>query len=298
MLPNFALRNIKQGNFLPERPLSQGFQQLHRFVTETKHPFVTFAPQITNIDMKNDTDIRKEAYRRILKRELCWWLVAIAGGLLLAGVFSGSGIVNLFLHGFQGIGSCWAGIICLVVTGYIAYSLLGILREKRKLIGHGIQAEAVVTAIQKETDAEKGKETLVAVYEFTLPGGKKRQIKEPIENSRVGHLGLIEVGSRVPIFVDRNNPDTFYLYIYSLIRQFYREDKEFIGHIKKLKRQGTDAKTIGQAMLKHQDKRQRVLRNRREWRLGLLVLFAIVTAVGGAPRLRGVLANRDIHAYL
>ena len=85
--------------------------------------------------MRNDTDIRKEAYRRILKRELCWWLVAIAGGLLLAGVFSGSGIVNLFLHGFQGIGSCWAGIICLVVTGYIAYSLLGILREKRKLIG-------------------------------------------------------------------------------------------------------------------------------------------------------------------
>ena len=144
--------------------------------------------------MRNDTDIRKEAYRRILKRELCWWLVAIAGGLLLAGVFSGSGIVNLFLHGFQGIGSCWAGIICLVVTGYIAYSLLGILREKRKLIGHGIQAEAVVTAILKETDAEKGKETLVAVYEFTLPGGKKRQIKEPIENSRAGHLGLIEVG--------------------------------------------------------------------------------------------------------
>ena len=244
--------------------------------------------------MKNDTDIRKEAYWRIIKWELCWWLVAIAGGLLIAGAFSGSEIVNLFQHGFQGIRDCWVGIMCLLVAGYIVYSLLGILREKRKLIGHGIQAEAVVTAIQKETDAEKGKETLVAVYEFTLPGGKKRQIKEPIENSRAGHLGLIEVGSRVPIFVDRNNPDTFYLYIYSLIRQFYREDKEFIGHIKKLKRQGTDAKTIGQAMLKHQDKRQRVLRNRREWRLGLLVLFAIVTAVGG---LLGCVAYWQIETY-
>jgi len=165
--------------------------------------------------MKNDTDIRKEAYLRIIKWELCWWLVAIAGGLLIAGAFSGSEIVNLFQHGFQGIRDCWVGIMYLLVAGYIVYSLLGILREKRKLIGHGIQAEAVVTAIQKETDAEKGKETLVAVYEFTLPGGKKRQIKEPIENSRAGHLGLIEVGSRVPIFVDRNNPDTFYLYIQS-----------------------------------------------------------------------------------
>lgn len=87
---------------------------------------------------------------------------------------------------------------------------------------------------------------------------------------------------------------TPFTYIYSLIRQFYREDKEFIGHIKKLKRQGTDAKTIGQAMLKHQDKRQRVLRNRREWRLGLLVLFAIVTAVGG---LLGCVAYWQIETY-
>ena len=234
--------------------------------------------------MRNDTDIRKEAYRRILKRELCWWLVAIAGGLLLAGVFSGSGIVNLFLHGFQGIGSCWAGIICLVVTGYIAYSLLGILREKRKLIGHGIQAEAVVTAIQKEIDVEEGGEAFVAVYEFTLPGGRKWKVKEQLNGSQAGLLGLIEVGSRVPVFVDRDHPYKFYLYTHLLVRQFYEEDKTFVNSLEKLKRQGTNVGNIGEAILRHQERGQRVFRSRRKWRWlpSAIVAFVmvLVTAFG------------------
>ena len=98
-----------------------------------------------------------------------------SGGLLIAGAFSGSEIVNLFQHGFQGIRDCWVGIMCLLVAGYIVYSLLGILREKRKLIGAWHPGRSRRHRHQKETDAEKGKETLVAVYEFTLPGGKKRQ---------------------------------------------------------------------------------------------------------------------------
>ena len=257
---------------------------MHRFVTEVKQQSVIFVRKITDSMMMNETDIRKEAYRRILKRELCWWLVAIAGGLLLAGVFSGSGIVNLFLHGFQGIGSCWAGIICLVVTGYIAYSLLGILREKRKLIGHGIQAEAVVTAIQKEIDVEEGGEAFVAVYEFTLPGGRKWKVKEQLNGSQAGLLGLIEVGSRVPVFVDRDHPYKFYLYTHLLVRQFYEEDKTFVNSLEKLKRQGTNVGNIGEAILRHQERGQRVFRSRRKWRWlpSAIVAFVmvLVTAFG------------------
>ena len=145
------------------------------------------------------------------------------------------------------------------MTGYIAYSLLGILREKRKLIGHGIQAEAVVHGIQKEIDVEEGGEAFVAVYEFTLPRAVGNgRLRNSSTASQAGLLGLIEVGSRVPVFVDRDHPYKFYLYTHLLVRQFYEEDKTFVNSLEKLKRQGTNVGNIGEAILRHQERGQRV----------------------------------------
>ena len=98
----------------------------------------------------------------------------------------------------------------------------------------------------------------MAVYEFTLPGGRKWKVKEQLNGSQAGLLGLIEVGSRVPVFVDRDHPYKFYLYTHLLVRQFYEEDKTFVNSLEKLKRQGTNVGNIGEAILKHQERGQRV----------------------------------------
>ena len=107
------------------------------------------------------------------------------------------------------------------------------------------------------------------------------------------HLGLIEGGEAGYPSSWTATIRTPFTYIYSLIRQFYREDKGIYRHIKKLKRQGTDAKTIGQAMLKHQGQEATGAPLSR-LEVGLLVLFAIVTAVGG---LLGCVAYWQIETY-
>ena len=59
----------------------------------------------------------------------------------------------------------------------------------------------------------------MAVYEFALPGGSKHRFKESVSSSMAGILGLIRVGVKLPLFVDRNNPDIFYKMKHRLTEQ-------------------------------------------------------------------------------
>ena len=84
------------------------------------------------------------------------------------------------------------------------------IRRSFTRFAQGILTEAEVVELKDEKDSD-GKLTTMAVYEFALPGGSKQRFKESVSSSMAGILGAdTEVGVKLPLFVDRNNPDIFY----------------------------------------------------------------------------------------
>lgn len=230
------------------------------------------------------SEIRQEVYMRLRKRELRWWIAIVAASILLAAIFCRSEIAASIKDGFRWSETWLIGGICLIVGFSIGYSLTISLRNKKKLVRYGILAEAVVTDIKKEHDVEEDKDMFVAVYEFTLPGGENRRIKEPLNASQAGLLGLIEKGSRVPVFVDSSHPYIFYLDTHSLVRQFFRDENKIFEGIENLKKKGTDVGTIGEEILRQQEIQQRIYRSQTRWksyrRILVAVLIAILCAAG------------------
>ena len=147
-----------------------------------------------------ERDLRQIACKDCKKRqrnELILIIAMLAG----AGLFLGSAAMS---HSFY-LG-CGVGLFFIA----LAYHVVNKFRKKHKkeldVIRQGILTEAEVVELREERNSDDQLKTM-AVCEFTLPGGRKHRFKESTSSSMAGVLGLIRVGTRFPLFVDRNNPN-------------------------------------------------------------------------------------------
>lgn len=152
-----------------------------------------------------ETDIRRDAYNDCKKSQRKEMMLIIA-------ILSGAGLI--FALGMATVSSYASyGIALLFLT--LIYIFIRAFRERHKkeleVIMRGILAEAEVVELREEKDPDSDRLITMAVYEFTLPGGRKHRIKESVTSTMAGVLGAIRVGTKATVFVDPNNPDIFYL---------------------------------------------------------------------------------------
>ena len=120
-----------------------------------------------------------------------------------AGILSGCAMIPVYFW----LG-CGLGLFLIALACYFARVIWMQHQTELHAVAQGILTEAEVVELKEEKDSD-GKLTTMAVYEFALPGGAKHRFKESVSSSMAGILGLIRVGVKLPLFVDRNNPDIY-----------------------------------------------------------------------------------------
>lgn len=159
-----------------------------------------------------EKDLRKEAYKESKKSQrketvIVFAVIAGAGALFWCALIP----IN-FCFG------CGLGLFLIAVACFFAHATWKRHQTELHAVAQGILTEAEVVELKDEKDSD-GKLTTMAVYEFALPGGSKQRFKESVSSSMAGILGLIRVGVKLPLFVDRNNPDIFYKMKHRLTEQ-------------------------------------------------------------------------------
>lgn len=159
-----------------------------------------------------EEDLRQEAYKECKKSQRKETVIVFAI-IAVAGTLSGCAFIPVYFWF-----GCGLGLFLIALAGYFARVIWKQHQTELHAVAQGILTEAEVVELKEEKDSD-GKLTTMAVYEFALPGGAKHRFKESVSSSMAGILGLVRVGARLPIFVDRNNPDIFYLMKHRLTEQ-------------------------------------------------------------------------------
>ena len=159
-----------------------------------------------------EKDLRKEAYKESKKSQrketvIVFAVIAGAGALFWCALIP----INFWF-------GCGLGLFLIAVACFFAHATWKRHQTELHAVAQGILTEAEVVELKDEKDSD-GKLTTMAVYEFALPGGSKHRFKESVSSSIAGILGLVRVGTRLPLFVDRNNPDIFYKMKHRLTEQ-------------------------------------------------------------------------------
>ena len=183
----------------------------------------------------NDRDIRQKVYARYAKRQR---RVLFFIGLLVTFVLW---IFSNFL---------WAGVTFFASAVGISLGVLAIcfiptfrrFRRERRLFGQGILTEAEVTDIHDEVDGD-GDRKKVVEYRFTSSDNGVRTVRRSYYNLDL-MPGLLRVGSRVPVFIDRDNPGHYHIELYLLKQAYWREEKRRRAEQKTRKRWRPKAKSV------------------------------------------------------
>lgn len=149
-----------------------------------------------------ERDIRQAAYddcKKGHRREIILIIVILSFTGLIA--WFGITPVSFYL-------GCGLGIFFIALIYVFIHSFRKRHKKELDVITQGILTEAEVVELKEERDADDQLKTM-AVYEVTLPGGRKHRVKESVTGTMAGCLGMIQVGTRLPIFIDQNNPDQF-----------------------------------------------------------------------------------------
>ena len=159
-----------------------------------------------------EEDLRQEAYKECKKSQRKETIIVFAI-IAVAGTLSGCAFIPVYFW----LG-CGLGLFLIALACSFAHATWKRHQTELHAVAQGVLAEAEVVELKEEKDSD-GKQTTMAVYEFALPGGSKHRFKESVSSSMAGILGLIRVGVKLPLFVDRNNPDIFYKMKHRLTEQ-------------------------------------------------------------------------------
>ena len=159
-----------------------------------------------------EEDLRQEAYKECKKSQRKETIIVFAI-IAVAGTLSGCAFIPVYFW----LG-CGLGLFLIALACSFAHATWKRHQTELHAVAQGVLAEAEVVELKEEKDSD-GKQTTMAVYEFALPGGSKHRFKESVSSSMAGILGLVRVGTRLPLFVDRNNPDIFYKMKHRLTEQ-------------------------------------------------------------------------------
>lgn len=153
-----------------------------------------------------ERDMRQAAYNSCKKSQRNEMILTIAP-------LSGMGLILGFaLAPLSFYLGCGTGLF-FIVPIYISVRAFR-KRHKKELgvISRGMLTEAEVVELKEEKYPDSdGQLRTMAVYEFTLPSGRTHRFKESVTSSMAGALGQIRVGTRLPLFVDGENPDNYNL---------------------------------------------------------------------------------------
>ncbi len=149
-----------------------------------------------------ERDIRQAAYddcKKGHRREIILIIVILSFASLI--FWFGITPISFYL-------GCGMGLLFIAVMYVFVFSFRKRHKKELDVITQGILTEAEVVELKEELDSDDQMRTM-AVYEVALPGGRKHRVKESVTSTMAGCLGIIRVGTRLPIFIDQNNPDQF-----------------------------------------------------------------------------------------
>lgn len=219
-----------------------------------------------------DRDIRQKSYSRCKKHFgrmilLCLLIVAFFGPVAYTA--------------WDAISFGWIFMACIfAIAGWLFVYSLRLFRERRDLVLFGLLFEAEVTDLKSKIDSNDGKEYLSEfTCEITLPGGKKRSLKKEA-NGLSELLGLVKLGIKLPVFVDRRNPDVYFIETRLLSDDLFQHKDATLNHIQWLKDKGADLGNIPDMILYAPQKRS--FRQRLSWWFSWLAVGVIAAGfVGG-----------------